>query len=33
MFAALSSPSHLVRLLGFLFFVDSFCCGDDAIGV
>jgi hypothetical protein len=31
-FAALSSPSHVARLLGFLFSVDSFCCGDDAIG-
>jgi len=30
MFAVLSSPSHVARLLGFLFSVDSFCCGDDA---
>src|SRR5215510_7666960 len=32
MFAMLSSPSDLVRLLRFFFSVDSFCCGDDAIG-
>jgi len=31
-FAVLSSPSHVARLLEFLFSVDSFCCGDDAIG-
>jgi hypothetical protein len=31
-FAVLSSPSHVARLLRFLFSVDSFCCGDDAIG-
>jgi len=36
MFAMLSSPSHVARLLRFFFPVDSFCCslccGDDAIG-
>jgi hypothetical protein len=32
-FAVLSSPAHVARLLRFLFSVDSLCCGDDAGGV
>jgi hypothetical protein len=33
MFAMLSSPAHVARLFRFLPSVDSFCCGDDAIGL
>ncbi len=32
MFAALSSPGHVGRLLGFSFFADSCCFRDGAFG-
>ena len=32
MFARLSSPCNVGRLLGFSFFAESCCCRDDAFG-
>ena len=32
MFARLSSPRIVGRLLGFSFFAESCCCRDDAFG-
>ena len=32
MFARLSSPCNVGRLLGFSFFAESYCCRDDVFG-